>query len=149
MEQRNEGRGAMATGGFVCGVCRKVRKSKGGLTVHRRRMHELSARKKEFRCEDCDEVFRQEANMLNHKKVCSGEVASSKEKRRCGCGKEYSKSYYPKHRRTCPAEVEAVVETRPRVYKGKRVTCTCGREMAATNLSRHRREACPDGEAGP
>ena len=44
VEQRNEERGAMATSGFVCRVC----KSKGGLTVHRRRMHEVSAKRKEF-----------------------------------------------------------------------------------------------------
>ena len=94
-------------------------------------------------------MFRQEANLLNHQKVCSGEVASEKERKKCACGKEYSKGYFAKHRRTCPAVVDAVVEVRPRVYKGKRVTCSCGKEMAATNLSRHKREACPSGEAGP
>ena len=149
VEQRNEGKSPMATGGYVCKVCKKVCKSKGGLTVHRRRMHEVSAKRKEFQCEECEEVFRQEANLLNHKKVCSGEVASGKDRRKCACGKDYSKGYYAKHRRTCPAAVEAVVQTRPRVYKGKRITCSCGKEMAATNLSRHRREACPYGEAGP
>ena len=49
----------------------------------------------------------------------------------------------------CPAVVEVVVQTRPRVYKEKRVMCRCGQEMAATNLSRHRRKAWPYGEAGP
>ena len=117
--------------------------------MHRRRMHEVSVRKKEFKCEECGEVFGQEANLKNHRKVCSGEVASGKEKRKCACGKEYSKSYYPRHKRICPAEVEAVAQTRPRVYKGKRVTCSCGVEMAATNLARHKCEACPRGDAGP
>ena len=98
VEQRNEGRGAMATGGFVCRVCQKVCKSKGGLTVHRRRMHEVSAKGKEFKCEECEEVFRQEANLLNHRKVCSGEVASGKERKKCACGKEYSKGYFAKLR---------------------------------------------------
>ena len=147
--ERNERKREAETEGFVCKKCKKVCKSKGGLTVHRRRMHEVSSKKKEFKCEECEEVFGQEANLRNHRKVCSGEVASSKEKKRCACGKEYSKSYYPRHRKTCPAEVEAVVPTRPRVYKGKRVVCRCGVEMAATNLSRHKREACPYGDAGP
>ena len=146
--ERNERREAAETG-FECKVCRKVCKSKGGLTVHRRRMHEVSVRKKEFKCEDCEEVFGQEANMLNHRKVCSGVVASSKERRKCACGKEYSKTYFPRHRRVCPVGVEEVVQERPRVYRGKRVVCVCGVEMAATNLARHKREVCPYGEAGP
>ena len=151
--ERNE-RSAEETG-YVCRVCKKVCKSKGGLTVHRRRMHEVSVKRKEFECEKCEEVFRQEANLLNHKKVCSGMVASSKEKRKCVCGKELSKSYYPKHQKICPAVINndtSVITTaaaRPRVYKGKRVTCDCGRELAATNLRRHKLEACPLGEAGP
>ena len=56
-------------------------KLKGGLKVHRRRMHEVSAKKKEFQCEECEEVFRQKANLLNHKK-CSGEEASGRERRK-------------------------------------------------------------------
>ena len=120
--ERNERREA-AESGFECKVCRKVCKSKGGLTVHRRRMHEVSVRKKEFKCEDCEEVFGQAANMLNHRKVCSGVVASSKEKRKCAWGKEYSKTYFPRHRRVCPVGVEEVVQERPRVYRGKRVVC--------------------------
>ena len=79
-------------------------------------MHEVSAKKKEFQCEECEEVFRQEANLLNHRK-CSGEEASGRERRKCACGKEFSKSYYTKHRQMCPAVVEAVVQMRPRVYK--------------------------------
>ena len=43
VEQRNEGRSTMAMGGYVCKVCRKVCKLKGGLKVHRRRMHEVLA----------------------------------------------------------------------------------------------------------
>ena len=77
--------------------------------VHRRRMHEVSAKRKEFKCEECEEVFRQEANLLNHRKVCSGEVASGKERKNRACGKEYSKGNYARNRRTCLAVIEAVV----------------------------------------
>ena len=70
------------------GVCTKACKSKGGLMVHRRRMHKVSAKRKEFKCEECEEVFRQEANLLNHRKVCSGEVASGKERKKSAFGKE-------------------------------------------------------------
>ena len=61
--ERKEQKGITEPEGFVFKKCKKVRKSKGGLTVHRRRMHEVSARKKEFKCEECKEVFGQEANL--------------------------------------------------------------------------------------
>ena len=76
--------------------------------MHRRRMHEVSVRKKEFKCEDCEEVFGQEANLLNHRKVCSGVVASSKERSKCACEKEYSKGYFPRHNIVCLVGVEEV-----------------------------------------
>ena len=49
--------GIYETGVHVCGVCGKVCRSKGGLVVHRRRMHEVSTKKKEFKCEACNESF--------------------------------------------------------------------------------------------
>ena len=66
VEQKNEGRGAMAMADFVCRVRRKVCRLKGGLTVHRRRMHKVLAKRKERQCEQCEEAFRKEANLLNH-----------------------------------------------------------------------------------
>lgn len=53
---------------FVCGVCQKVCRSKAGLSNHKRRMHEVSALKKEFVCGKCGKGFKQEANLSNHKK---------------------------------------------------------------------------------
>ena len=132
---------------FVCGVCGKRCKSKGGLTVHRRRMHEVSSRKKSFACEACGSSFQQEANKLNHMKICGGAVASQTDRRVCACGREFSKSYIARHRKKCMRAIaagEEAAERRPRVYKGKRCVCSCGVEMASTNLARHKREACPD-----
>ena len=134
------------TGVYVCGVCGKVCRSKGGLVVHRRRLHEVSSKKKEFVCEACKESFRQEANLLNHRKVCGGREASEKTRRLCECGREFAKTYIARHRRKCLAAVAHVQQENrrlPRVYKGKRVVCDCGVEMAATNKARHQREACP------
>ena len=73
--ERNAAKGEDVTA-FVCEVCDKVCKSKGGLVIHRRRMHEVSEKKKVFQCEGCQEEFGQEANLLNHK-VCGGGGASS------------------------------------------------------------------------
>ena len=53
---------------FVCGVCQKVCRSKAGLSNHKRRMHEVSALKKEFVCGKCGKGFKQEENLSNHKK---------------------------------------------------------------------------------
>ena len=57
---------------FVCDVCGKVCKSKAGVTIHRKRMHEVSSLKKTFKCDACDKVFKQEANLKNHMKICMG-----------------------------------------------------------------------------
>ena len=155
MEMRNEERGAVATNGFVCKECGKVCKSKGGLTTHRRRTHEESEKKKVFKWEVCEVEFKQEANLLNHKKVCGGAVGGDSGRSLCVCGKDFSKSYIARHRKTCRVAVarqeeEEEEQRRPRVYrKDAKVTCDCGRVMNKSNFSRHKREACPNGEAGP
>ena len=107
---------------FVCSVCGKRCKSKGGLVIHRRRIHEVSSKKKMFRCEGCQEEFGQEANLWNHKKVCGGGGASSGDRRVCACGKEFAKSYIAKHRKKCEVVARApeALQRQPRVYKGER-----------------------------
>ena len=135
---------------WICEVCKKKCKSKAGLVVHRRRMHEESEKKKKFECEECGENFRQEANMLNHRKLCGGR--SSGDRKVCACGREFAKSYIARHRRKCTAAATRAEQERtrlPRVYKGERFVCDCGREMAKSNRARHKREACPYGDAGP
>ncbi|MCP3663552.1 MAG: hypothetical protein GY696_13850, partial [Gammaproteobacteria bacterium] len=47
----------------TCEVCGKVCKSKAGLTVHRRRMHERSDQKVTFKCQGCNLHFEFEANL--------------------------------------------------------------------------------------
>ena len=72
---------------FVCEVCGKVCKSKGGLTVHRRSMHERSGLKKTFNCHRCGSVFKSDANLMNHLRICEGEECEGDSKK-CGvCGK--------------------------------------------------------------
>ena len=129
---------------FACEVCGKVCKSKAGLVIHRRRMHEVSKKKKVFTCEGCQQEFGQEANLLNHKKGCGGPVSGS-DRRRCVGGRDFAKSYIARHKKKCMAAVRASEEgeRRPRVYKGERFVCACGKEMAKTNKARHEREACP------
>ena len=131
---------------FACDYCGKVCKSKAGLTIHVKRMHERSEQKKNFHCEKCKKVFSQEANLRNHVKICGGEEEDGKVE--CsGCHKKYSKSYITRHKRACQAaqggDREVVAQPRARVYKAKRKNCPgCGVEMAATNVARHLREVC-------
>ena len=136
---------------WECEVCGMICKSKAGLTIHRKRMHEVSAQKKKFECWGCKEVFKQEANLLNHEKVCRGMGPVEEGKRRCDlCGKVYGKKNFAVHRRRCESRlgvapvVEEEEEQPPaRVYKGKRSSCPkCGKLMAFTNISRHLKEVC-------
>ena len=98
---RKERNKVWTDGQFVCDVCGRVCKSKGGLVNHRRRIHEVSKLKKKFECTSCKEIFMSEANLLNHKKVCGRAVASVAGRRRCICGKEYSVNYLRQHRKKC------------------------------------------------
>ena len=138
---------------FVCNYCGKVCKSKAGLTIHTKRMHEESAEKKVFVCERCKAEFKQEANLRNHEKICGGEAAADG-KIECGkCGKRYAKSYIARHKRTCQVaqggeEVVEMAQPQARVYRALRKNCPeCGVEMAATNISRHLKTACQGGGA--
>ena len=60
--------------------------------VQRRRMHEVSTKKKVFECEACQNTFSQEANLWNHKKVCGGGEASEQSRKMCVCVAESSPS---------------------------------------------------------
>ena len=141
---------------WECEVCGRICKSKAGLTTHRRRMHEVSAKKKGFECFGCKEQFKQEANLLNHEKVCRGMGPVEAGKKRCDlCEKVIGKKNFAAHRRRCESRLGIVAEEEEeelppaRVYKGKRKPYPeCGQVMAATNISRHLREACGGG-AGP
>ena len=105
--RRNEWRAE--TGVYVCDVCGKVCKNKGGLTIHRKRMHEISSLKRVFPCGFCNEVFKQEANMINHKKwkhdvaPPTARVHQRKRKPCQRCGKIMNESNIPRHKReSCP-----------------------------------------------
>ena len=129
---------------FVCDVCGKVCRSKGGLTNHRKRMHEVSKLKKVFQCRTCKEDFSQEANLINHSKLCTGSTRLA-HRRLCDlCSTEIGKKSFAAHRRRCEAKngpnPEGTVPQprRARVYIAKRKPCPeCGKVLAATNMSRH------------
>ena len=137
---------------FKCEKCGKICKSKGGLVNHRRRMHEMSTMKRSFKCDKCELEVKSEASLKNHKKICGGAVASSAGRRKCVCGKEYSESYFRKHRKSCAAWTESQDEaSSPETAPPRRwpkTTCVCGALVTKTNLARHKSEACPGGEPG-
>ena len=88
---------------LVCEVCEKVCRSKAGLTIHRKRMHEESVLKKKFECE-CGASFKQEANLKNHRRKCQGMVEAPRVYRgvrgECpDCGKTMSTTNIARHRK--------------------------------------------------
>ena len=148
--------------GFPCRYegCTKVCLSKGGLTIHQRRMHQ--APRKDFKCEKCDQIFASENTWKNHMKSCSGGGACLRPNYViCSiCGTEVSKNNLARHRRTCEARAGIAGRTdegggqgedaatdpveannlAPRVYQPKTGVCDlCGRTLSLTNMARHRR----------
>ena len=129
---------------FECEVegCGKVCSSKGGLTLHRRKMHEISKEKVVFKCQGCGKVFKQNANLLNHLKSCnSTEAAADPTKTKCGnCRKDISKSNFSRHRRVCGGNNDQQVQEPAEYYVAATYMCPgCGTEQAKTNKARHRR----------
>ena len=52
-----------------CEICDKVCRSKAGLAIHRKRLHD--SQQKETQCEKCGKTFTQGATLKNHMKKCS------------------------------------------------------------------------------
>ena len=143
--------------------CGKRCKSRGGLKIHQKRMHEEA--RFEFTCEACGEIFKSENTMINHKKRCGGVRAEREGYRRCErCGREVSRTNIARHRRACTARegnggVRGAVRPeqdppgaaapmgeepspRPpepaRVYRQKWADCPiCRQCLSATNMARH------------
>ena len=108
---RNKCLREMLTGGspsqrracFLCGVqgCTKRCKSKSGLTIHERRMHERA--RKEFKCNKCQKSFPAETNWINNEKAYG--VPPQRQDLRCDtCGESFSKNNIARHSRTCKQE---------------------------------------------
>ena len=140
---------------FICDYedCRKVCKSKAGLTVHRKRIHEKSSQKVMFTCDRCMDTFSQDANLQNHKKACTGLRALDPDKKICDiCNKTYNKKnfkrYYDTHFIQTDQNLQENLHT-ARVYKSKNGPCPlCGTVVALTNLSRHQKGGrCTGGAA--
>ena len=130
--------------GFLCGVqeCTKRCKSKAGLTIHKRRMHERARR--EFKCSKCHESFPAETNWINHQKACGG-PPQRPDLRRCDtCGESFSKNNIARLRRICEARAgvagrreEAMEESWARVYVPQVAPSpNCRRVLSKTNMAR-------------
>ena len=125
-----------------CSYCGKVCASKAGLINHVRRIHETTKDKKEFKCNICDQNFKSEGNLKNHKKSCIAPQATDPNKRRCACGKEISKANFKRHVDKC--NQGAVQDVQARVHRPSQGECDrCGAVMEKANISRHKQsDAC-------
>ena len=141
---------------FICEYegCRKICKSKAGLTIHRKRIHEKSSQKVIFTCVRCMETFTQDANLQNHRKACTGLRALDPDKKTCDvCNKTYSKKNFKRHRdqhfNHHDQNLQQNLQQPARVYKPKYGPCPlCSTVVSLTNLSRHQKGArCTGGAA--
>ena len=61
-------------------------------------MHEKSSQKVVFACDRCSDTFSQEANLINHKKACTGLNALDPDKKVCDiCNKTLGKANFKRH----------------------------------------------------
>ena len=100
--------------GLECEDCGKRCKTKAGLTVHRRRIHEVSVAKRIFQCE-CGRRFNQEANLKNHRRKCGDVVEAPRvyrgERGPCPqCGKVMARTNIARHIREACVGGEASLE---------------------------------------
>ena len=134
--------------------CNKVCKSRGGLAIHRKRMHKINENIS-FECPKCTLRFGTENTMKNHFKTCGGIRSENRRVRTCEkCGKTISKSNIARHRTACRGAGGAAggaeqQELRARVYRARQGECEdCGRVLSATNMARHRRACGGRGRRG-
>ena len=82
--------------------CGRVCKSRVGLRIHIKRMHEEARRF--FAFSRCGSEFNTEGNKLSHEKTCSGVASGWVGLARCEkCNKDISKASITRHRRACTA----------------------------------------------
>ena len=140
---------------LICDVegCYKVCKSKAGLVIHRKRMHDVSSQKIIFKCNRCNLSFKQEANLLNHKKAGCGGATNDDNVRKCEkCNKNISKGNIARHRRSCMPEQQQEPQparnTTARVYVSQNAPCrNCGKTLSKTNMARHLKKCDQQQEA--
>ena len=81
--------------------CGKVCKSKGGLTLHQKRMHRAAPERKRFECRGCGVILETEGAQKNHERSCEGGRMEGG-MRECGiCGRWMQAGNYARHVRGC------------------------------------------------
>ena len=134
---------------FECEYCDKICRTKAGLVIHTKKIHEIATNKKSFNCDKCNMSFNAEANLKNHKKNCSGVAAASPDMKKCACGKEVSTSNFARHQRSCGAAPQGQ-SSRGSGQERPRGNCDrCGANLLLANMARHQEKSCPGRMAVP
>jgi len=92
-----------------CPVCKKICKSRAGLTLHKQSKHFLN-----FKCKKCGWETPHEDKLLLHKTKCA---ASQKSMRRCICDDEVIKWIFPVHLGHCACAQDTGLGRSPRKSK--------------------------------
>ena len=127
--------------------CGKVCKSKGGLTLHQKRIHRAPEDRVGFSCDRCGVGLETEGARQNHRRTCRGGEVGEGNRRECGiCQVWVSRKNYARHVRGCGGIARAAAP-------GKVKQCTwCRRTLSAANMARHERRCRvwdPGGEPNP
>ena len=138
-----------------CGYegCGMIFLSKSALTIHTKRIHEVSEDKVRFVCEDCEATFEIKSALIMHSRTCGGVKASREGLRKCNiCLREVSKKNFARHMKGCRNE-EGEDQVEPPAPapapRGDRKPCEiCGMLQHKSNLARHRKK-CQVGTAVP
>ena len=132
-------------------------RAKVGLVIHEKRLHRTMENATTFRCQKCNDIFRQEATWQNHPKACKGGRIEGETEECRTCNNLVGRANYAGHVRSCEqrSNVQEERETQgrrsdqtsaqtARKYVSKRTICTyCGENVTATNLARHQKSrAC-------
>jgi hypothetical protein len=135
---------------YVCRYdgCGKVCKSKGGLTLHQKRIHRAPEERVRFECSNCGVNVETEGAKVNHERTCLGGRVEANRRECVRCGTWITKGNYARHVRGCGrGDVGGVGEELGVVGGGGRAEgvrrggvgrCRgCQRVLSLSNMARH------------
>ena len=133
--------------------CGKVCLSKGGLTLHQKRVHRAPEDRVRFRCDRCGINLETQAAKTNHEKTCSGGVETGEGggRRQCGnCGGWVSRGNYARHLRSCRGGGAGRGEGLLGIGGSVRSAAVCSRRRTWRGTGRVvARSGTPEGDIGP
>ena len=80
--------------------CGRTFRTKAGLVIHQKRLHRTMENVTTYRCQKCNNEFRQEAVLKNHSKACKGGKIEGDRKECRICNNLVGRTNYARHVRS-------------------------------------------------